>query len=96
MWRVGSCLELHPVLTRNLFLLVHSFRASDLFHQSYVYQSVHHSAHRSAHRSVHDFLVEGEQSADNSLIRDSVESEAHGRPLGISFALSQHPKNKIL
>ena len=30
MWGEGSCLDLHPVLTRNLFLLVHSFRVSGL------------------------------------------------------------------
>ena len=59
MWGEGSCLDLHPVLTRNLFLLVHSFRVSDFLHQS-----VRRSIRRSAHRSVHSkdrFLVDGEQ-----------------------------------
>ena len=53
MWTEGSCLDLPPGLTRNLFLLVHSFRVSDFVHQSVVHQSVRHSIHRSAHRSAH-------------------------------------------
>ena len=56
MWTEGSCLDLPPGLTRNLFLLVHSFRVSDS-----VYHSGVHRSEYIPHRSIHpldDFLVD--------------------------------------